>query len=492
MHHLRRFRSPFMPISPPHSGERLPPVIALEKRIKGALFKCSMCGNCLLQETAFICPMLCPKGLRNGPCGGGDADRCCVEPTRPCVWHRIYERAERLGRLDRLLEVQAPLDWSRVGHETWMSVCATARERGLLFPFRATREGRWREQVQRLFYDLRQPDWWQGDDRYHPSASSEPASRLQAALQRDEFVVTAEVVPPAGARADKVREQALRLRGLIHAANVTENPMVTPRMSSLACCLLLARHGIEPVLQVTARDYNRFALQSEVLGAATLGIRNVLCLTGDPPTAGLGPAGELPFDLDATQMLWILRRLRDEGCFLDGRPVLEAPRLFLGAAGSPNEADSAHEALRMEKKINAGAQFIQTQLVYDATILQRWLEALDRRGLLGRVHILAGIGPLRSVKTARFLNERIPGVVVPPRLIERLERSPAPEETGLEIALELIEQVRALPGVSGLHLMSVGWESILPRLLKQARLSEEENPVWPSCEPVPSWESRGK
>ncbi len=243
-------------------------------------------------------------------------------------------------------------------------------------------------------------------------------------------------------------------------------------MSSLACCLLLTQHGIEPVLQLTGRDYNRFALQSEVLGAATLGIHNVLCLTGDPPTAGRGPAGELPFDLDSTQMLWILRRLRDEGRFLDGRSVVEAPRLFLGAAGSPNEADPAHEALRLEKKINAGAQFIQTQLVYDATILQQWLEALDRRGLLAKVHILAGIGPLRSVKTARFLNERIPGVVVPPRLIERLDRSPAPEETGLEIALELIEQVKALPGVSGLHIMSVGWESILPRLLEQAGLRE--------------------
>ncbi len=468
MHGIRRFRSPYLPVSPPLPGERF--IIGLEKRIKGLLFQCSMCGNCLLQETAFICPLLCPKGLRNGPCGSGDADRCCVEPTRPCVWHLIYQRADWLGRLDRLLEVQAPLDWSRVGHETWVSVLATASERGLLSPIRVVREDHWWEELQLLFRDLRQPDWWQGDDLYHPPASLKPASRLQAALQRGEFVVTAEVVPPAGSGADQVRELALRLRSRIHAANVTENPMATPHMASLACCVLLAQHGVEPVLQLTGRDYNRLALQSETLGATVLGIHNVMCLTGDPPTASRGPMGELPFDLDATQMLWILRRLRDEGCFLDGRRVSNAPRFFLGAAGSPSDPHPAYEALRIEKKVNAGAQFIQTQLVYDVTTFQRWLEALDRRDLLTKVYILAGIGPLHSVKAARFLNERIPGVLVPSDLIERLEQSPSPEETGIEIALELIQQVKSLPGVSGIHIMCLGRESILPRLLDQVQV----------------------
>lgn len=469
MRRLRRFRSPFIPIAPPRPREQF--VIGLEKWIKGALFQCSMCGNCILQETAFICPLLCPKGLRNGPCGSGDADRCCVEPTRPCVWHMIYQRAERLGRLDRLLEVQAPLDWSRMGHETWATVFAKARERGLLSPIRIVRGNHSLEEFQHFFRELRQPDWWQGDDRYHPPASLEPASRLQAALQHGEFVVSAEIVPLAGAGASPVRERALRLQGLVHAANVTENPMATPRMSSLACCALLAQHGIEPVLQLTGRDYNRLALQSEALGASALGIHNVLCLTGDPPTASRGPAGELPFDLDATQMLWILRRLRDEARFLDGRRVIEVPRYFLGAAGTPNDPDPDHEAIRLEKKVNAGAQFIQTQLTYDMGTLSRWLEALDRRGLLARVYILVGIGPLRSVKSARFLNERIAGVVVPPRLVERLESSRSTEETGLEIALELIQQVKALPGVSGIHVMSLGWESVLPRLLDQIELS---------------------
>jgi methylenetetrahydrofolate reductase (NADPH) len=337
------------------------------------------------------------------------------------------------------------LDWDRVGHETWGTVIS--------------------------FKDIRQPDWWQGDGRYHPPASSNPVSRLQAALNRGEFVVTAEIKPPAGSRASNIEEKEEQLFGLIHAANVTQNPMAMPRMSSLSCCLLLAQYGIEPVLQLTARDYNRLALQSEVLGAASLGIHNLLYLSGDPPTAGRGPAGQLPYDLDTTQMLWILRRMRDDGRFLDGREVHTPPNLFLGAAGSPSDPNVDHEALRLEKKINAGAQFIQTQLVFDIISLERWLEALEERDLLTKVHILVGIGPLRSVKIARFLQERIPDILVPQILLERMEMSSNPEETGFEIALGLIQKVRALPGVSGIHIMSMGWESILPRLVREAGLT---------------------
>jgi methylenetetrahydrofolate reductase (NADPH) len=432
-----------------------------------------MCGNCLLQETAFICPMLCPKGLRNGPCGSGASEACCVEPSRTCVWHLIYVRADAMSRLDELLEVQAPLDWSRVGRETWATVVSEARERGLLSPTRALRDTHWGENVAQVFKDIRQPDWWQGDDRYHPPASPQPVSQLQAALERGEFAITAEIAPPVGASASRVQGKTERLQGLVHAANVTENPMANPRMSSLACGLLLARYGIEPIVQLTARDYSRLALQSEVLGASALGIRNVLCLTGDPPTTSHGPGGRLPYDLDATQMLWVLRRLRDEGRFLDGREVNEPPELFLGAAGSPNDPDPRLEAVRLEKKVNAGAQYIQTQLVYDVDALQRWLEALDTRHLLGRVHILVGIGPLRSVKVARYMQEHIPDVFVPVRFIERMEQSPDPEQTGLEISLELIREVRALPGVSGVHIMSVGWERILPPLLREAGLAAQ-------------------
>lgn len=469
MKYLQRFREPFLPIQPPPRGERV--LLGLEKWIKGALFSCSMCGNCILQETAYICPMLCPKGLRNGPCGSGSSESCCVEPSRPCIWHHVYDRANRAGQLERLLEIQAPLDWSRVGRETWGTVISETRKRGLLSPNQMLQSSEWREQADSMFSQLRQPDWWQGDTHYHPPASFEPVSSLQAALERGEFVITAEIKPPVGSDAYKIEEQGERLFGLIQAANVTQNPMATPRMSCLASCLLLERNGIEPVLQLTARDYNRLALQSEALGAAALGVRNILCLTGDPPTAGRNPAGQLPYDLDATQMLWILRRMRDKGIFLDGREIDKPPDLFLGAAGSPGDPNVNHEALRLEKKINAGAQFIQTQLVYDIDALTRWLEALDKRHLFGKVNILVGIGPLRNARVARYMQENIPDIEVPSSLIEKIEKSQNPQETGFEITFELIQEVRSLSGVSGIHVMALGWEKILPRLLSKVAMT---------------------
>lgn len=464
----KRFRSPLLPIHSPSKKERI--LIAMERAIKGTLFSCSMCGNCLLQETAYICPMLCPKGLRNGPCGSGSSESCCVDPSRPCVWHLIYERAEARGTLDKLLEVQAPLDWSRAGRETWGTVVAEMRTRRLLWPVGYDSIEAWRADLTKLFYDLRQPAWWRGDDQYHSPPSAEPVSQLQAALERGDFVVTAELSPPVGADAEAVRVRAARLKDYIHAANVTQNPMARARMSSMACSKLLVEEGVEPVLQLTARDTNRFGLQAEALGASAVGIHNVLCLTGDPPSNGRGPAGGLPFDLDATQMLWILRRMRDEGTFLDGRAVKGSPRLFLGTAASPGDPIPEHEARRLEKKINAGAQFIQTQLVYDVTGLERWLEALASRDLLSKAHILVGIGPLKSARVARFMREKIPDIVMPARIVHRMEQSGHPEETGVALALELIEEIRHLPGVSGIHLMSVGWESILPRLVQEAAL----------------------
>jgi methylenetetrahydrofolate reductase (NADPH) len=449
-------------------GERV--LIALERLVKGLLFNCSMCGNCLLQETAYICPMLCPKGLRNGPCGSGATGGCCVDLGGRRIIKKIYERAEELGTMDRLLEVQAPLDWSHVGRETWGTVVSEARARGLLSPAYLRRREEWRENFTQLFQDIRQPAWWRGDDQYHPPVLQEPVSGLQSALDRGEFVVTAEISPPASADASKIRNRANRLAGYIQAANVTQNPMATPRMSSLACSTLLLEEGVEPVLQLTARDFNRSALQSEALGASALGIGNILCLTSDPPTNSRGPVAGLPFDLDATQMIWILRRMRDEGQFLDGRRLKNPSQLFIGTAASPNDLIPEHEARRLEKKINAGAQFIQTQLVYDIERLEKWLEALENRNLLSKAHILVGIGPLRSVRMARFMLEHIPDVVIPEWVVDRLENSPEPEETGLIIALELIDQVKQLPGVSGIHVMSIGWDSVLPRLLREAGL----------------------
>jgi methylenetetrahydrofolate reductase (NADPH) len=463
----RRFRNPFLPVRRVPLSEQA--LIAIERIVKGNLFACSMCGNCILQETAFICPLRCPKGLRNGPCGSGSLDHCCVDLSRPCVWQLIYRRAEAMGRLDRLLEVQAPLDWAQVGRETWGSVVSLAWQRGVFSPRSLQSRDAWREQLAQLFCDLRQPAWWRGDAEYHAPRSAEPVSGLQARLARGEFVITAEIAPPLGTSSEKI-ERVRLLRDYIAAGNFTDNPMATARMSSLACSVFLLPQGIEPVMQMTARDYNRLSVQSEILGASALGIRNVLCLTGDPPMSGREPFGAIPFDIDAVQMLWILRRMRDDAIFLDGRPLKNPPRVFLGVAGSPNAPNLRYEALRLEKKINAGAQFIQTQLVYDVETFAAWLEALDKRNLLGKVHVLAGVGPLRSAQAAQYIATRLHNVRVPPAILARMERAGNAPEEGVQIALELMERLRTLKGVSGIHLMAMGWETVIPRLLVEAGL----------------------
>ncbi|MEE8121348.1 MAG: methylenetetrahydrofolate reductase C-terminal domain-containing protein [Anaerolineales bacterium] len=467
MKHPRRFRSAFLPISPPQGVAGL--ALASEKAIKSWMFQCSMCGNCILQATAYICPMLCPKGLRNGPCGSGSEDQCCVNPGRPCVWHLIYRRAEAMENLEGLLEVQAPLDWSRVGHSTWFALFQEARKRKLLTITALKPLRDWKKEVSILFRDMRQPAWWNGDQEHHPATSHEQVSSLQTALMRGEFVVTSEFVPPTGVRLEDSAKKVESLRGRVHAVNVAENPMATAHMSSLAGCQILKSLGLEPILQVTARDYQRLILQSEVLGANALGINNILCLTGDAPTAGRAPFMGLPFDLDATQMLWILRRLRDQGLLLDGRQIDDPPRIFLGAAGSPNDPNPTYDALRLEKKINAGAQFIQTQLVYEGTIVERWLEALDKRDLLSKAHVLIGISPLRSLQHAVFLQERIPDITIPSIIMRRFAESPCPGRLGVDMALELIEEIRALPGVSGVHLMALGETDTTNRLLDGLR-----------------------
>lgn len=447
----------------------------VERTVKGALFGCRMCGNCLLQETAFICPMECPKGLRNGPCGGSTPERCYVDQTRPCIWYKIYERAEKMGREERLMEVLPPLDWEKVGTDTWADVWKHWREVGILNSLKnlpdATKRG---EAWDQFFFEIRQPDWWKGDAQPHPAPPHEPVSTLEAKLTSGQFVVTAEIAPPLAASPEDVLKKVAMLRDHIDAANFTDNPSATPRMSSLVCSALAVQNGLEPVMQIAARERTRMGAQSTILGAAALGIRNVLCLTGDHPRTGPSPHGRMDiWDLDSIQMIWMFRRMRDECHFLDQRELKCAPPLFIGAAGSPYASIERFQAMREEKKVNAGAQFFQTNLVYDLEGFERYLEALEKRGVLGRVFILPGITPIRSAKAAHMINE-VPGVKVPAPLIERLEKAKDAKEEGIQITLEIVDRVKRLPGVSGIHFMAVGWESIVPRLVKESGLRQPQ------------------
>ena len=377
------------------------------------------------------------------------------------------------------MEINAPLDGNQVGHETWLDALHRWRERDAgphpleFFTEREKFSGEW----DAFFHDLRQPDWWQGDDQYHAPVYLEPVSGLEANLRTGAFVVTAEIAPPLTASTKLLEKKVGLLKGVVTAANFTDNASASARMSSLASSKLCLDLGLEPVMQLQARDRSRVALESDAMGAAGLGIRNILCLSGDHACFGPSPICKPDqSDLDAVQLLWMLRRMRDEGKYLDGREIKQRPQWFLGAAASPFGAPPKFEAIRAEKKINAGAQFIQTQPIFDHAHFMEWLAALDKRNLLGKVAILTGIVPLKSAQAAHFMADTVPGVVVPPAILQRMDAAgddkEAQQETGVAIALELIEQLKQTRGIAGLHIMAVHWEEIVPRLVAEGGLAK--------------------
>jgi len=470
----RRWQPAYSPFKKETFGRKL--LADTEYVIKSPLFGCRMCGNCLLQETAFICPMECPKGLRNGPCGGSTPESCYVDKTRPCIWYHIFERSYKMGRQEKLMEVLPPLDWEKVGTETWGDVAGQVKKMGAGNVVKRLVSPKHRGQTwEEIFRSVRQPDWWQGDDEYHAPKSSEPVSELERRLRAGEFVVACEIAPPLSVSTNKLGNNIDLVKSYVTAINFTDNASATPRMTSWACSKIAIEHGAEPVMQIAARDRTRAGLQGEILGAGALGVRNILCVTGDSAVLAPRPRGRMDInDLDSIQMLWILRRMRDEGHYLDGREIKFPPKFFLGAAASPFAANPKFQALREHKKINAGAQFFQTNLVYDIERMEVWLNELAKRNFLDKVYILVGITPLKSFKMARYMTE-VPGVWVPEPILKRMESAESAgnaQEEGVQIALELARKIKGYEkqGIHGLHIMPVGWEDIVPRIVTEVGL----------------------
>jgi methylenetetrahydrofolate reductase (NADPH) len=468
----RRWQPAFYPFKKEKFGPRL--LARIELLVKGPLFGCRMCGNCLLQETAFICPMECPKGLRNGPCGGITPDkRCYIDETRKCIWYAIYDRALRRGRQNTLMEILPPLDWDRVGTETWGDVIRQVRKvgagtfiRGYFSKDRDKKERVWDS----VFRTIRQPEWWSGDSEYHPAAYREPVSLLEKKLREGQFVIATEVMPPLSASSEKLKKGIELVKPYVTAINFTDASSATPKMSSLACCKVAVDLQTESVLQIAARDTTRTGLQSEAIGAGQFGIKNILCITGDCAKVGPAPTADMNLlDIDSVQMLWILRKMRDEGIYLDGRKIKYPPKYFLGAATSPFASEPAMQAIRDHKKVNAGAQFFQTNIIFEPERLDLWLEEMDKRDILKKVFILAGIAPLKSYKMARYLHETVPGVFLPEKVLQRMEKAGDREaEEGIKIALEVIQSLKGKKGISGIHLMTMGWEEVVERIVKES------------------------
>lgn len=312
--------------------------------------------------------------------------------------------------------------------------------------------------------------WWTNMSEIPPLEQESDLARL---LSAGHFVVTAELSPPRSAQLASVEREIEILRDYVDAANVTDNQTANVRMSSIAVSILLAQRGLEPVMQVTCRDRNRLAIQADLLGASAWGIRNLLCLSGDHGKWGDHPAALNVYDMDSIHLLRMVRNMVENGCYENGRPIPSLPpHLYIGAAANPFAPPYEYRPMRLAKKVAAGAHFIQTQIIYNVARFEEYMARVRDLGLHERVHILAGVGPIKSAGAARFMAERVAGMDVPQAIVQRMAKTPkaAQPAEGIEICIEILEQVRQIEGVAGVHVMAIQWPEAVPEIVERSGL----------------------
>ena len=297
-------------------------------------------------------------------------------------------------------------------------------------------------------------------------------SRLEKVLKSGQLAVTSECGPPRSSAPEGIIKKGNLIKNHVDAINITDNQTSVTRLCSLAACVHLKLQGLDPVLQMVVRDRNRIALQSDILGAASFGINNVLCLSGDHQSFGDNPQAQNVFDLDSMQLVQTVRRMRDEGRFLSGDEIKVPPTMFVGAAANPFADPFKIRVPRLAKKIAAGAEFIQTQCIYNVDKFELWMQGVRDRGLHDKVFILAGITPMRSVGMAKYLRKSVPGMDVPEELIKRLSGVEKEKQAaeGITIAVETIQRLKEVKGVAGFHIMAIEWEEKVPEIVERAGL----------------------
>ncbi len=310
-------------------------------------------------------------------------------------------------------------------------------------------------------------------------------SRLERVLASGGFAVTAEIAPPGSVDPEAIRRVASLYRGITDAANVTDCQRAHVRMSALAASALALQEGVEPIMQIVLRDRNRIALQADLLGAAALGVRNILCLRGDDPRIGNEKDAVGVYDLNTEEMIAAFRDLRDAGTLKGGDKVEHPPKVFLGAAANPLFGTPEDAFANLRGKVAAGADFIQTQAIYDVDAFEEWMRLVRKEWLHKHAHILAGVIPLRSPKMAHFMAEKVPGVVIPKEILRRMDQAPDPKAEGLGLALRTIKALQRIEGVHGVHIMAVNWEDIVPTLVSQAGLVPRPGMVAEDVAPTP-------
>jgi len=308
--------------------------------------------------------------------------------------------------------------------------------------------------------------------------------RLEKLLRAGQFAVTAELSPPDSTDPDEVFQKARIFDGAVDAINATDGSGANCHMSSVAVCALLTRVGYSTIMQVSCRDRNRISIQGDVLGGAAMGVANILCLTGDGVQAGDHPQAKPVFDLESISLLGVIRGMRDNASFQSGRKIESPPHVFLGAAENPFAPPHDYRPHRLAKKIAAGAQFIQTQYCFDMGLLQRFMARARDMGLTEKAFILIGVGPLVSARAAEWIRTHVPGVHIPDAVIRRLAGADKPKEEGKRICIELIQQIREVPGIAGVHVMAYRQEEAVADIIQQSGVLAGRTPWYPALEPA--------
>jgi len=423
-------------------SDRLAAVLRpLERQAKGLLFDCRMCGQCVLSATGMACPMNCPKEMRNGPCGGVRPDGGCeVKPDMRCVWIEATEGTRRIApdRRAHPTPLLPAVDQRKRGSSTWIQVIHGRSEAAFQPPV---------------------------GERTTPEAEESP---FEQACRSGNFIVTAEIAPPDSADPAVLLSRAERLRGLVDALNITDGAGGNCHMSSAAASAILAARGLNPVYQVACRDRNRIAIQGDILGAAALGVKNILCLTGDDVSQGDQPQARPVFDLDAVSLLHIARGMVDRGEFASGRKLETPPRLFIGATANPFVPPYRDRIANLEKKIVAGARFIQTQFCFDVPMLADFMTELRAHGLHRRARIIVGVGTLSTARAMRRMATHVPGVHIPEDTLRRIDAAADQRAEGKRVCIEIIRAIRSIEGVAGVHLMCHRNDEVLAEIIAES------------------------